>query len=90
MIHYVSVHVYYDRGEKTFIIQRVLLIPTENEDEALRMTEDWLTERFPEPAYYGHEFEAKILEDVSVVGPKMIELSLADEHLAVAQTKLEP
>jgi hypothetical protein len=68
MVFFVSACVFFDRGGKTLLLQRALLLPAEDETQAHEIIETWLNDNFPGPAYYGHEFEAHPLEGVTMKG----------------------
>lgn len=90
IVYCISAHVFYEREGKTFIIQRILLVPANDEDAASEMVEEWLNQQFPEPAYYNHEYEVRPLEEVTLSGSEMLELRVSSDPIAILNRKNPP
>jgi len=66
-------HVMYERSGKTLLLQNIHVIRAEDKDEATTHIEAWLDQSYPEPAYFGHEYDAHDMPGVT----------MDDEHAAL-------
>lgn len=74
--------VLYERDAKTHLVQMVHILRAETKDEASEHVERWLDETYPEPGYFGHEYEVNELPGVIIEGEN------ASYEYAVSETPI--
>ena len=80
--------VMYERGTKTLLLQNVHVVRAGDGDEAKAHILAWLDEAYPEPAYFGHEYDVHELPGVTMEGDDAaLEFTVSETPITVSPSE---